>query len=142
MTNMNTRQTIQAPRKVARMLRILGQPTRLRILLALAEDEACVCHLETQMGLRQAYLSQHLMALRKAGLVNDRREGRFIYYRLRDTRVLEVIEQATALSGIPAEAMKAAPRPGPLADCSCPRCNPEIENAGQILQIGLPAPEN
>ena len=122
MTNMYTRQSIQAPRKVARLLRTLGQPTRLRILLALAEGEACVCHLESLMGLRQAYLSQHLMALRKAGLVIDRREGRFIFYRLKDLKILELIRLAGQVASIPEPIQFFDTQDSKLLDCVCPSC--------------------
>lgn len=123
MTNMNTRQIVQAPRKVARMLRTLGQPTRLRILLALAEGEACVCHLESLMGLRQAYISQHLMALRKAGLVIDRREGRFIFYRLKDPKTLELIRLAEQVASIPDPIQLFETQDSKLQDCVCPSCS-------------------
>ena len=51
----------------------LMHPTRMAILDALREGEQCVCHMEAAFGLRQAHISQHLMVLRDAGLVADRR---------------------------------------------------------------------
>ncbi len=57
---------------------------RIQILLAIGDDEACVCHLEAVTGMRQAVISQHLMLLRKAGLVTPNRAGRNIYYRLKN----------------------------------------------------------
>jgi ArsR family transcriptional regulator len=66
--------------KISLLLHTLGQPVRIRILLAISDDEACVCHLETMLGLRQAYISQHLMAMRNAGILTTRRDGRFIFY--------------------------------------------------------------
>lgn len=53
---------------IADLFRLLGQPVRLRILLAIGTGEACVCHLEAHLGLRQALISQYLMVLRDAGL--------------------------------------------------------------------------
>lgn len=54
--------------EIAHLLQTIGQTARLQILLAIGEGEACVCHLEAALGWRQAYLSQHLMALREAGM--------------------------------------------------------------------------
>ena len=51
------------------IFQLLGQPNRLYILLTIARDEACVCHLEAVLGIRQATISQHLMVLRDAGVV-------------------------------------------------------------------------
>jgi len=63
MLNTKTQPSI---RKMSHVLGAIQQTARLRILLAIGEGEACVCHLETLLGYRQAYISQHLMALRKA----------------------------------------------------------------------------
>jgi len=60
--------------KVSNLLQTISPAPRLEILLGIGEGEACVCHLEAMFGLRQATLSQHLMALREAGVVTDRRE--------------------------------------------------------------------
>jgi ArsR family transcriptional regulator, arsenate/arsenite/antimonite-responsive transcriptional repressor len=54
--------------QIAKLFQTVGQPARLQILLALGGGEACVCHLEATLHWRQAYLSQHLMALRKVGI--------------------------------------------------------------------------
>jgi DNA-binding transcriptional ArsR family regulator len=61
--------------KMSGLLKALGHPVRLRILQELRQQEACVCHLEAVLRQRQAYISQQLMRLREAGLVEDRREG-------------------------------------------------------------------
>jgi len=61
----------------------LASPIRLRCLsLLVEEDELCVCELMYAMGLSQPMISRHLAHLRKSGLVQDRREGQWIYYRL------------------------------------------------------------
>jgi ArsR family transcriptional regulator len=101
---------------LARLLQTIGQPARLQILLAIGEGETCVCHLEATFGWRQAYLSQHLMALRKAGLLEGRRQGRFIHYRIPDPRLLALIRQAAELRNVPLPDL--APSPG----CGCPNC--------------------
>jgi len=63
--------------------KVLSDPTRLRCLsLLVSEDELCVCELTYALELAQPKISHHLSALRKLGLVNDRREGLWIYYRI------------------------------------------------------------
>ncbi len=103
--------------QVAALLQTIGQGSRLQILLAIGEGEPCVCHLEATFGWRQAYLSQHLMALRKAGIVLTSRQGRNIHYRLSDPRLLVLIQQAAAFQGV------SLPTLAPSAGCSCPNCN-------------------
>ncbi|HEX6304159.1 MAG TPA: metalloregulator ArsR/SmtB family transcription factor [Anaerolineales bacterium] len=113
------------PKSVVRLFRTLGQPARLRILLAIGEGEACVCHLEAALGQRQAYISQNLMALRKEGLVVPRRDGRNIYYRLKDKALLDLIGHAAELVGIPEDEVKIAPAEAVVKACSCPHCEEE-----------------
>lgn len=107
---------------ISEFLQALSSPARIAILVAIGRGESCVCHLEALLGWRQAYISQHLMALRKGNLIKDRREGRFIYYSLIDPSVLLLIRQAAELCGInPIEIDQAAnPYPGP--NCECPSC--------------------
>lgn len=113
---------------LVQMFRALGQTARLRILLAIGRGEACVCHLESRMGLRQAYISQQLMALRKAGIVKDRRDGRYIFYSLQDPRLLELIQLAGVLSGIPEDDLLIPEPSYPVEGCICPHCISEFEN--------------
>jgi DNA-binding transcriptional ArsR family regulator len=116
-------------RKLARLLQSIGQPARLKILLAIGQGEACVCHLEAALGMRQAYISQHLMKLRKAGVVLDRREGRYIFYRLANQEILELIQHAGDLVGM--APLQVAPQAAELEDCLCPSCTPaEGSNLG------------
>jgi len=69
-------------RSVSRMFKALGDETRLRIVALLSHGELCVCHLEEALGLSQPNVSRHLGILRAAGLVEDRREGNWVYYQL------------------------------------------------------------
>ena len=101
---------------ISQLLQSIGQPARLQILLAIGEGETCVCHLEATFGWRQAYLSQHLMALRKANILLVRREGRFMHYRLANLVLLGVIRQLAEIQGI------TLPRLEPSEDCTCPHC--------------------
>ena len=60
----------------------LADPTRLRILSLLSEEEICVCHLHASLDVPQPTASRHLAYLRKAGLVEARRDGVWMHYRL------------------------------------------------------------
>lgn len=65
------------------LFRILADPTRLRILLLLeTQGELCVCELTHALDAIQPKISRHLALLRESGLVLDRRQGQWIYYRL------------------------------------------------------------
>src|SRR5512141_2171123 len=75
----------------AKLFKVLMHPGRLAILTILREDEACVCHMEALLGFRQAYISQQLSVLREAGLVEDRRDGWNIFYRVVDQRIYDVL---------------------------------------------------
>jgi ArsR family transcriptional regulator len=127
--------------QIAALLRLLGQPERLKILLVIGKEEACVCHLEAALGLRQAYISQHLMALRQAGLVAARRDGRNIYYRLKDLELLSFIRQAGKQAGISDGEMKRWVLPVMPPNCPCPHCAdeplPELSSASFIAITSL-----
>jgi ArsR family transcriptional regulator len=114
------------------MLQAIDQPARLEILQVIGSGEACVCHLEAALGQRQAYISQHLMALRDAGIITSRRDGRYVYYRLTDARVLDLIGLAGSLAGVP---LPATTTPNPVQDCPCPHC---VSAVGINLQIEYP----
>jgi ArsR family transcriptional regulator, arsenate/arsenite/antimonite-responsive transcriptional repressor len=111
---------------IATLLETISPLTRLQILLAIGTGEACVCHLETALGLRQAYISQHLMALRKADILLDRREGRYIYYRLADASLLDLILASARLSGLSAEAVSGLINTRINPSCECPQCLPNL----------------
>lgn len=64
------------------LFKALSDETRLRIMVLLSEREICVCQLMWALDLSQAKISRHLTVLRNAGLVNDRREGLWIFYSL------------------------------------------------------------
>lgn len=78
--------------RLAEMFGILGSPTRLRVLEALAERELCVCDLAAVVGVSQSAVSHHLRLLRQLRMVSFRKEGRMAYYRLNDAHVSEIID--------------------------------------------------
>jgi len=69
-------------RPLARILRALGDETRLRIVAWLSHGELCVCHLEKALELSQPNVSRQLGVLRAAGVVESRRDGTWMYYSL------------------------------------------------------------
>jgi ArsR family transcriptional regulator, arsenate/arsenite/antimonite-responsive transcriptional repressor len=73
-------------RQKTAVFKALSNETRLRILILLSRRELCVCEIEEALGLSQSRISRHLTVLRNAGLVADRREGTWIYYRLSSPR--------------------------------------------------------
>src|SRR6184192_2944451 len=74
----------------ARIGKALSNPHRLEILELLAQSERTVDSLATETGLSIANTSQHLQALKQAALVESRKQGLFVYYRLADPAVFEL----------------------------------------------------
>ena len=81
----------------ARFFKGLGDPTRLRILEFLQEGERSVGQIVQHLGLPQNQVSMHLGCLRWCGYVTTRREGRYVFYALGDSRTLEIINLAQGL---------------------------------------------
>lgn len=78
--------------EAARLMEMLSQPVRLKILCILLDGEQSVLHLAAQAGLSQPAMSHHLRKLREAGLVQTRREAQTIYYSLKGDEVSAVLE--------------------------------------------------
>ncbi|WP_287804482.1 metalloregulator ArsR/SmtB family transcription factor [Diaphorobacter sp.] len=74
------------------MLKLLGNEDRLMLLCQLTEGERTVGELEQLTGIGQPTLSQQLGVLRRDGLVQTRREGKFIWYQLADDRALQLMQ--------------------------------------------------
>jgi len=107
-------------------LRALAHPVRLQILDMLRGGEVCVCHLEMALGKRQAYISQQLIVLREAGLVEARKDGLRVFYRLVNPTLEDLL---TATLG-PVIGVQCAPIDG----CPCPHC--ETSHRSKILKEG------
>ncbi|HYU79171.1 MAG TPA: metalloregulator ArsR/SmtB family transcription factor [Vicinamibacterales bacterium] len=71
--------------ELADVFRALADETRLRILALLGNGEVCVCHIQGGLQLPQPTISRHLAYLRRSGLVEARREGIWMHYKLADT---------------------------------------------------------
>ena len=78
------------PARVAALFHALSDETRLQILACLAANERCVCDLTGALDAAQSRLSFHLKVLKDAGLISDRRQGRWIYYSI----VPDALEEA------------------------------------------------
>ena len=77
---------------LAALLKLFGDPTRVRLLHALELHELCVCDLAALLGVTKSAVSHQLKALRLANLVKPRREGQVVYYSLADGHVRAILE--------------------------------------------------
>ena len=93
--------------RAARLFHALSDRTRLRIVEMLRDGERCVCELQDALDAAQSRLSFHLRVLKDAGLVVDRKEGRWAYYTLVSDAFAEAHDAVQALAGVSAPA-----RPG------------------------------
>ena len=102
---------------VTRFFQVLADPTRVRIVELLLEGEKNVSELVHRLGVPQARVSSHLACLRWCGYMGTRRDGKFIYYRITDPRVSEMMRLARTILAENAEAV-----------ASCLRLNEETES--------------
>lgn len=79
------------------VFKALSNEHRIRILEALRDGELCACELQVVLDAPQSTVASHLRELRDAGLVKTRRQGKWTYYRIGDTAVLQLLDIATAL---------------------------------------------
>jgi ArsR family transcriptional regulator len=85
-------------RPVSRLFKALGDATRVRLVALLAHGELCVCHLEAALDLNQPTISRHLGVLRNAGVVESRREGSWVYYRIAEQIDVDCRRQLQSLA--------------------------------------------
>jgi DNA-binding transcriptional ArsR family regulator len=78
----------------AQLFRVLGHPLRIRILEILVGGERTVRDLQAELDLDSSGTSQHLAALRRQGILDSRRDGTSIYYRLADPRISQLLAVA------------------------------------------------
>jgi ArsR family transcriptional regulator len=117
----------KSPEKIiAEYLKVLGSPIRIRILFSIGHGEACVCHLEALLNKRQAYISQHLMALRDAGNLETRRDGKYIFYRIADKSLFDLFYSAADILGIDEKDLPDPSIKADLSNCECPICHPGV----------------
>ena len=89
--------TVKNPERIARWFHALADETRLGIVDRLRAGERCVCDLTDDLEASQSRLSFHLKTLKDAGLVTDRREGRWVYYALRRELLDEIVHFTDAV---------------------------------------------
>ena len=102
------------------LLKALSHSTRLAILDILRDGEQCVCHIEATLNRRQAYVSQQLMILKQAGLLESRRDGLNLYYRVIKPEIFDVLDSLSSVTDVPAKLTK---HKHSNANCPCPKCN-------------------
>ncbi len=105
---------MNAYQESARLFHILSHPARLQILDVLRRGKECVCHIQAVLGKRQAYVSQQLMLLRDAGLVDSRREGLQVFYRLTSAE--------PALNDLLARTLGPVRERAHCTETACPHC--------------------
>jgi DNA-binding transcriptional ArsR family regulator len=83
-------------RTIARFFQVLADPTRVRIVKALADNEWCVSDLTQALGMDQPAVSHQLKYLRELGLVDWRKRGRHVYYSLSDQHLDQILVSSIA----------------------------------------------
>lgn len=78
----NDSQEITKVDSLSHLLKIVGEPSRLKILCMLRQNEHCVCELIDHIKLSQSLISHHLQDLKESGIVVDEKRGSFVYYAL------------------------------------------------------------
>ncbi len=114
------------------LLRTLSHPTRLAILDILRDGEQCVCHLEATLCLRQAYISQQLMTLKQAGLVDSRRDGQNLYYHVTKPEIFCLLDELPVATGITPRRPK---HKHGNASCLCPKCS--ADSKSHLISVSI-----
>ncbi|HVH67165.1 MAG TPA: metalloregulator ArsR/SmtB family transcription factor [Gemmatimonadales bacterium] len=89
--------TLPPTRQAVRWFHALSDETRLEIVRLLSHGERCVCELQDVLGAAQSRLSFHLKILKDAGLLTDRRDGRWVYYALNGEALDEIADFCSAM---------------------------------------------
>lgn len=105
------------------VFKILTHPVRIAILNILRDGEHCVCHMEAYLGFRQPYISQQLTVLREAGLIQDRRDGWNIFYRVVKPDIYGVLDAMGKFTGQPFGFST-----NKTIQCNCPHCIAKMGN--------------
>lgn len=80
--------------RLSDFFKIMGDPTRIRLLWALEESEMCVCDLAVLLDMTKSAVSHQLRGLKTAKLVRSRKQGKHVYYSLDDDHIRSVLEKA------------------------------------------------
>lgn len=87
--------SMQKAQQMSEFFGVLSDPSRLRLISALANRELCVCDLAAAIKLTESAVSHQLRVLRSARLVKYRKEGRNVYYSLADTHIINLYQEVT-----------------------------------------------
>jgi len=82
--------------RAAERLKAVGEPTRLKIIEMLATEEMCVCEIIDRLNLSQPAVSHHLKTLRQAGIISDRKEGKWVFYSLNKGEFCSLLQDLQA----------------------------------------------
>jgi len=102
---------------LAKRLKLMAHPERLRMLDILRRSPECVCHLEVLLGRPQPYISQQVRLLHRTGVLHSEKRGQNTFYRVSDSELLAWLNQV--LGPVP-EAERGSHQA--LPDCVCPKC--------------------
>jgi len=108
--SVTVRPSLEATEIRSRFFRVLGDPKRLKILEFLLDGEKPVSEIVDHLQASQGRVSNHLACLRWCGFVATRRDGKFVYYRLADPRVRDVVRLADSIIGDNAAAIASCTR--------------------------------
>lgn len=81
-----------------RIFKALADVNRLKILKLLKEGELCACEITVALSNSQSTVSHHLSVLKNAGLIKERKEGKWSYFRISEGAVIEILNQAKLLT--------------------------------------------
>lgn len=123
------------------LMKVLAHPMRLRILALLREGELCVCQVVEILGVATSTVSEHLTELRKAHLLVERKEGRWVYYALSPRLELEGLLQALwphvdAVGQVARDREAARITRGIPVEVTCSKSKPCLERAGKVRRHG------
>lgn len=94
-------------RRIVDQLKALADPTRLQVFSLVSKGELCVCEIAEQLHVTQSSVSQHLSRLRLAGLVEESREGKWVFYAVRKEAYDELLKElASIVPSVPGEAFR------------------------------------
>jgi DNA-binding transcriptional ArsR family regulator len=110
---MSLSKVVVEPATMARFFRVLGDPTRIRLIQALEQGEKSVGELVTMLGQRQPRVSTHLACLRHCGFVESRRQGKEVIYRLTLGDLHRLLDESVEIMGPLAERLASCERVGP-----------------------------
>ncbi len=85
--------------KMTQILKALAHPTRLEILLFLKERESeCVCKIYESLNLEQSNISQHLRILKNSGVLDSKKEGQWVHYRVAYKEIFDILQSVETIT--------------------------------------------